>query len=298
VMQTVRAEHLFLRDAPAPLVESSGEITWWTFAGGAANLLLARILEAALGEKVVSRNTSITLKHQAGQSLAAVRSVLGLLARQSGPTTEDAVRHAQGAGARARISKFDPCLPEDQFARLAVEGVLDVEGAQKAVRAADAPVDRDEDEFDCSPPPPIKPGLVAKLRQLLPALEGPGPHGELVTPGNAQHGATLAPYWTRAAHLDALERVLYDHDVVYAFDWKRWLRGPEGRRLFESADAIDSADLLCLRRLATAHVRQDRFSEGHLVRAAESRQLAALARRLTAVLKHAPGGDSTHTGTG
>jgi hypothetical protein len=41
VMQTLRAEHQFLADAPSPLVEEKEEITWWNFAGGAANLLLA-----------------------------------------------------------------------------------------------------------------------------------------------------------------------------------------------------------------------------------------------------------------
>jgi ATP-dependent Lhr-like helicase len=141
VIQTLRAEHLFLHDSPAPLLERSDEITWWTFAGGAANLLLARMLESALGEKVTSQNTSITLKEDAGQSLAAVRGVISQLAQESGPTTADAMRHAEGAGARGRMSKFDPCLPLGLFGRLVVEGVLDLEGAQKAVRAATAPVE-------------------------------------------------------------------------------------------------------------------------------------------------------------
>lgn len=133
VMETLRAEHAALADSPAPFVESTKEITWWTFAGGAANLLLARLLEAALGPAVVSRNLSITLKDRAGQSLAAVHEVVRALAGRSGPTIEDAARHAAGAGARGRVSKFDPCLPPELFARLVVEGVLDVEGARRVV---------------------------------------------------------------------------------------------------------------------------------------------------------------------
>jgi hypothetical protein len=31
------------------------------------------------------------------------------------------------------MSKFDPCLPEALFGKLVVEGVLDVDGARKAV---------------------------------------------------------------------------------------------------------------------------------------------------------------------
>jgi ATP-dependent Lhr-like helicase len=132
-METIRAEYTFLQDAGSPMIEEDEEITWWTFAGGAANLLLARLLETALGEKVVSRNTSITLKGEAGKSVVAVRHVIDELTSRSGPTMEDALRHAEGAGARGRMSKFDPCLPERLFGRLVVEGVLDLEGAGKVV---------------------------------------------------------------------------------------------------------------------------------------------------------------------
>lgn len=123
------------RSSRGEVVESLDEITWWPFAGDAANLLLARLLEAALGASVVSRNTSITLKGDAGRSLAAVHEVVRELVGRKGPTVEDAARHAQGAGARGRMSKFDPCLPPALFARLVVEGVLDVAGARAVVAA-------------------------------------------------------------------------------------------------------------------------------------------------------------------
>src|SRR5205814_834497 len=60
VLATMRAEHAFLDDSPAPLIAGSKEITWWTFAGGAANLLLARVLESVVGARTVVRNTSVT----------------------------------------------------------------------------------------------------------------------------------------------------------------------------------------------------------------------------------------------
>jgi len=91
------------------------------------------------GPAVVSRNVSLTLSGPAGQSLAAVHDVLHALAARGGPTRDAAARHAQGAGARGRVSKFDPCLPPAQLARLLIDGVLDVEGARRVVGLVPSP---------------------------------------------------------------------------------------------------------------------------------------------------------------
>jgi hypothetical protein len=91
-----------------------------------------------LGKQVISRDTCITLKEDAARSMAGVREVLRDLSARRGPTIEDAGRHAEGAGARGRMSKFDPCLPEELFRKLVVESVLDVEGARRAVGSGGA----------------------------------------------------------------------------------------------------------------------------------------------------------------
>jgi ATP-dependent helicase Lhr and Lhr-like helicase len=132
VMETLRAEFEFLRDG-VMLRQSSDEIRWWTFAGGAANLLLARMLGSELGDKVSSRDNCITLKDDAAKSLVAVQESIRSMAERQGPSLEDARRHANGGTAKARFSKFDVCLPEVQLETLLIEGVLDVEGAQRAV---------------------------------------------------------------------------------------------------------------------------------------------------------------------
>ncbi len=135
VIATMRAEHAFLRDEAAPFLDGKEGITWWTFAGGAANVLLARMLEAELGGACVSRNTSITLKDEAGKSVARAREAVAALAAAGRPTREDARRHAEGA-VRGRVSKFQPCLPPALLADLLVESALDVEGARRAVMGA------------------------------------------------------------------------------------------------------------------------------------------------------------------
>jgi ATP-dependent helicase Lhr and Lhr-like helicase len=133
-MTTLRAEYAFLDAAGAPLLESGDQIEWWTFGGGGANLLLARMLEAELGEKVTSGNTSIRFKEKAGESVVAVRQAIDAIAERGGPTEGDAARLAIGA-TRGRLSKFDACLPEEMLGRLIVEAVLDVAGARGSVAA-------------------------------------------------------------------------------------------------------------------------------------------------------------------
>ena len=133
-----RNEHAFLRDDPAPFVRSGDGLTWWTFAGGRANLLLARTLEVELGGKVVSRNTNLTLKAEAAASEYAVRQFLGHLAANGRPNADDARRAADAHGP-ARLSKFEPCLPERLLAELQAEQTLDPVHAAAAVEAAVGP---------------------------------------------------------------------------------------------------------------------------------------------------------------
>ena len=131
-LTTERADYAFLREDPSPLIEDRNEITWWNFAGGGANLILAQLIEHELGEKVVVRNTSMTLSGEAGKSMAAVRETLRKFAEEARPTNADALRFAEGAK-RGRLSKFEPCLPDELLQRFFADTVLDLEGAQRAV---------------------------------------------------------------------------------------------------------------------------------------------------------------------
>ncbi|MCC6750667.1 MAG: DEAD/DEAH box helicase [Deltaproteobacteria bacterium] len=133
-LATLRADRAFLREARAPLVETGDELVWWTFGGGAANLLLARMLEAALGGRVTSRNTAISLRGQAGKSLVAVRQTLRAWRETGRPSPADALGLADAA-ARARLSKFEPCLPPGLLSELRATRLLDPEAAASVVAA-------------------------------------------------------------------------------------------------------------------------------------------------------------------
>lgn len=111
VLNQLREAHLFLHDEPAPLTEvADGSIRWWTYAGGRGNRLLAAALQDRLGEKVTAGNDVIRVSGDAGRSLVAVRAAIRELADGPELTWADAARWTD-AGANARVSKFQPCLP-------------------------------------------------------------------------------------------------------------------------------------------------------------------------------------------
>jgi ATP-dependent Lhr-like helicase len=118
-----RASHAFLRDDPSPLVRDGTDLTWWNFAGGRTNILLARMLEAELGGKVVARDVSLTLKHEAAASEVAVRTLLDRWTVEQRPGPADALRFA-GDATRGRLSKFEACLPDTHLAALQAEALL------------------------------------------------------------------------------------------------------------------------------------------------------------------------------
>ncbi len=131
---TLRAEHSFLRDERSPMLQGAKEITWWTFAGGRANVLLAKMLEAELGGTVTARNESLTLKDEAGTSTVRVRAYLEELRSNDRPNVADAARFAPLA-ARTRLSKFEPCLPESELARLQATMTVDWLGARRVIHS-------------------------------------------------------------------------------------------------------------------------------------------------------------------
>lgn len=134
VIASLRAEHAFLREDPSPLLPGAkDELTWWTYAGGRANLLLAKLLEAELGGAITARNESLTLKGEAAASEVRVRRTLDALADGDRPTDADTVRFAPLA-ARSRLSKFEACLPEAQLTALQVRESVDGRGAREALR--------------------------------------------------------------------------------------------------------------------------------------------------------------------
>jgi ATP-dependent Lhr-like helicase len=107
----IRTEYEFLSETGPTLVAEGSGCRLWTFYGGRANNLLAKVLESRLGAKVVNNNLYIGFKDGAGESEVAIREALDTLRAEGKPDQSDAVRFAESC-ARGRLSKFEPCLSD------------------------------------------------------------------------------------------------------------------------------------------------------------------------------------------
>lgn len=132
VMTRLREEHAFLHDAPAPLVSEADRTRWWTFGGGRVNTLLAALLQPHLGERVTANNLAIQFTGDAAQSDVAIRDAIRKL-EEPGAITHGTARALLPESALSRLSKFQPCLPDEVVEELAVRKQLDVEGARALV---------------------------------------------------------------------------------------------------------------------------------------------------------------------
>jgi hypothetical protein len=122
-------------------------------------------------------------------------------------------------------------------------------------------------------PPDVGRDQLDAVLAFLPIFERPGyTFGEWIT----QEGQL--PYFDYSADVLAFEKALYNQGIIFAFDWPAW--GEEVKRYQSDAQALQRADLLALRKLLTAHVRADRFVEGHLASVLESGHITAILRRL------------------
>ena len=118
----LRDEHAFLAHSDSPLVPDASGLRLWNFAGGAANNVLASVLQAMVGERVTSSNIAISFRDRAALSDVVVRHALEQVTRARRPNRADALAYAAGLE-KVRLSKFQPCLPP-QFEAEYVADVL------------------------------------------------------------------------------------------------------------------------------------------------------------------------------
>ena len=104
--------------------EPGGSLRLWTFAGGRANNLLAKVFESLLGEKVTANNLALRFREKAGESEVAIRQAIERLRAEGRPDEGDALRFAASC-ARGRLSKFEPCLPDGLAAAYLAELLTD-----------------------------------------------------------------------------------------------------------------------------------------------------------------------------
>jgi ATP-dependent Lhr-like helicase len=119
-----REEYAFLDAEGAQLISVGSQTRLWTFAGGAANRLLARLAEAEFGESVTSNDLSLGFSGTAARSDQAITEWITTLHRDRRPNRADAVAVADGFS-HLRLSKFQPCLPRPLLNTFLAETVVE-----------------------------------------------------------------------------------------------------------------------------------------------------------------------------
>ena len=85
------------------------------------------------------------------------------------------------------------------------------------------------------------------------------------------------PYFSFSPEVEEFIDTLHKQGIIIPFDWRSW--SAEAERYQRDPAALEAADLMTLRKLLTAHVRADRFMEGHLANVLESGHIIAILRR-------------------
>lgn len=96
-------------------------------------------------------------------------------------------------------------------------------------------------------------------------------------------GVFTMPFVAYSDDVMTFSSQLYGLQVVAGFDWGTWVGG-RGNELWEDPRRLAAASLEECRMLLTAHMRADRFSEGHLLHAFESGHIVAILERVSALV--------------
>ncbi|MBN2003837.1 MAG: hypothetical protein JXA21_10805 [Anaerolineae bacterium] len=89
------------------------------------------------------------------------------------------------------------------------------------------------------------------------------------------------PHFVMNTDVSDFIHTLYEQEIAISFDWSNWKEAAS--RYVSEPGALEKADLLTVRKLLTAHVRADRFIEGHLAGVLENGHIIAVLRRLKTI---------------
>lgn len=96
-------------------------------------------------------------------------------------------------------------------------------------------------------------------------------------------GVIEMPYREKNPLITEFVTFLYEKDLVIAFNWSEW---EAGREWYKSDDdtKFNKLDVVTALKLLTAVIRNDRFNEGALVSAFESREFPKIINKLTELI--------------
>ncbi|MDD1443610.1 ADP-ribosylglycohydrolase family protein [Dolichospermum sp. ST_sed3] len=90
----------------------------------------------------------------------------------------------------------------------------------------------------------------------------------------------IMPYYNYTSEVSDFMAALYQHGFIRSFNWANW---EEGKRLLDDPALLQKSSFQTIRKLLTAHVRTERFSEGHLAHLFETGQIVMILKRLAEI---------------
>ena len=119
----------------------------------------------------------------------------------------------------------------------------------------------------------------------LPVLTAEGfVPGEFVGGEEIRPGLHSFPNVVLAPEVEAFLACLYDTGIVADMDWPTWLE-EVGRPLYDDPNQLVTATLEQCRMLLIAHVRADRFVDGHVLSILRDGHLVAVLERVRALVE-------------
>jgi hypothetical protein len=102
-----------------------------------------------------------------------------------------------------------------------------------------------------------------KLFSLIPKIKQSTQFGDFHNSEKLNDGTIQMPFWVNSEVVHEFISVVYELELVLAFDWINW---EEGRAILNNkSQDFHTLDSVTLCKLLTAIIRSDRFCDGYLV---------------------------------
>lgn len=126
-------------------------------------------------------------------------------------------------------------------------------------------------------PHPVTSEQIRAIVRFLPELETIAPENLARTIRTPEGTIVLGCVEYHPA-VRRFEKACYENGFIQTFDWPAWAR--TARRYMRNPELVASARLSTCVKLITAHIRCERFCDGHLQVVLSSGHISAILRRL------------------
>lgn len=131
--------------------------------------------------------------------------------------------------------------------------------------------------------PPLSQVNILAVLEFLPIFEQSN-----FSAGEWKSEEGVFPHYNYSEIVLRFEQALYNNEFIQPFNWSIW---EEGKRLVDHPELLQRANLQTLRKLLTAHVRAERFSDGHLAAMFESGHIHRILKRMKEISDAKPNND-------